>query len=115
MTDYQATASGYRRAADRDNRRARRDAQQAAETYAAAASVARSAAWLTGRPDLWEDNWTPARLEANVATWERLGDTYLRMSWRATESARFYRRLARTYDDMGAIRAQRASGELARP
>ena len=115
MTDFEATASGYRREADRDSRRARRDAEQADRFYGLARETSRNAAWCARRPDLWEHNWTPADIEAHARSWERLGDTYLRSSWHATESARFYRRLARTYDDMGAIRAQRVSGELARP
>jgi hypothetical protein len=111
-TDYQAQSDGYRRDADKFYRRARRDARRAGDFYKSAASRARHAKWLTARPDLWEADgetgFTPAAWEADAASWERLGDTYLRSSFWNTKQARFYRELMATYAGMAARAAARA-------
>jgi hypothetical protein len=106
MTDYDAQALSYDREGTRDYGRGKRYAQRAADAYASAASARRHAAWLTRRPDLWDDGAdgasTPAYWEAHAATLAGCGDLFLDLSFRATESARFVRGLARTYRELAA-------------
>jgi hypothetical protein len=105
-TDYAAQALKYDREGTRDYGRGKRHAQRAAETYAAAASARRHAAWLTRRPDLWDDGpdgaTTPAYWEDYAVTLDGCADLFLDQSFRATESARFVRGLARRYRDLAA-------------
>jgi hypothetical protein len=73
---YAAQAGGYKR-------RGEREALAAAESYASARNVREAARWLTGHPDMWRNGFTPAEREASARAHERIGDTYLRMSFRA--------------------------------
>jgi hypothetical protein len=105
-TGHAASARSYSRTAGNATRRAEREARSAAECYATAAECARYAAWSARRSDMWGDGFaSPAELEDRVRSWTRMGDSYLRASWNATESAGFYRELAARYREMDARRA----------
>jgi hypothetical protein len=99
------TAGEYRRSANRHYGYARTEAGRAAEFYAAAASQRRFAAWLTRRPDLWDDDMAPAGIEAAAVSYERIGDTFLDSSFRYVAQARDHSALARKYDQIAARRA----------
>ncbi len=108
-TDHAAQARSYSRTASAATRRAERAAHQAQGWYTEAAHQRRLAASLTRAPWRWlpEIGYTPAAHEDQARTWERLGDTYLRMSFSATSSAAHYRELAASYRTMAAERAAR--------
>jgi hypothetical protein len=99
------SAADHHRASKRHYSRASAAAKRAASYYKTAGTVAKHAAWLTGRAELWEPDYTPAGLDADFRAWVRLGDLYIRTSFRETESARFYAKLAARYDAMAARRA----------
>jgi len=102
MTDLQATAAQYRREAHRDYARSRADAKRAAYWYQAARGTETTARWLSGRPDMWEEDFTPATVGARARCWRQVADIFLRGSFRAMESARFHNDLAASYDEMSA-------------
>lgn len=99
-TDHKAEARKYSATAAAATRRAEREAHQAQDSYETAERVARQAAWLTGRSDLWDLDWTPAELESRVRSWVKMGDVYLRSSFHATSQADFYKDLAARYREM---------------
>lgn len=103
-TDHSAEARKYSATAAGATRRAEREARQAQDCYETAERVARQAAWLTGRSEMWDLDWTPAELESRVRSWVRMGDTYLRASFHATGMAEFYKGLAARYRTMAADR-----------
>jgi hypothetical protein len=98
-TDYAAEARSASATASNATRRAKRDAGLAAQQYARAAEAARLARQLTAHPELGRETgfFTPAHQEGHAATLTRLGDVYLRSSWRETGQAEFYRDLAGRY------------------
>jgi hypothetical protein len=96
------TAAEYRLQVHRDYGHARSEARRADRFYQTAASCRHRAAWLTRHPDLWTPEYTPAGLEEEARTWERLADLYLRGYFSAVASARFHAGLARDYDTMAA-------------
>jgi hypothetical protein len=102
MTDLQETAAKYRREAKRDYGRSRREAQRAAYWYKSARETEKTARWLSRRPDMWEEDFTSATVEARAHCWRHVADTFLRGSFRAMESARFHNDLAARYDEMSA-------------
>jgi hypothetical protein len=91
-------AADYRRQARGERRRAKKDAQYAAEWYAAAERNYRFAAWLTQRPEIWTENGTPAQREELARGYANLGDIFLRSSANYTRMSRFYFGLARHYE-----------------
>lgn len=97
---HDQTAAEYDLQAGRDYGRARTEANRAAGWYKIAGQQRRQAAWLTRRPDLWTEDYTPAGLEATARSYERLGDSFLHAHFRAAEQARFHRGLARDYRAM---------------
>ncbi len=103
-TDFAHEARSHRSTAAGYTRRARRDAEQAASWYELAADMLASAAWLTGRPQLWRGRHTPAGLEDIARSYTQLADTYLRSSFNSTGHAAFYRELAAEYASWGAGR-----------
>lgn len=105
-TDLAAQATSYSRTASAATRRAEREAHQAQHFYDQAARQLRLAASLTQQPRRWmpEADYTPARFETDARSWARLADSFLRSSFRATESAAFYRDLAGRYREMHARR-----------
>ena len=95
------TAEGYRRDARRYHAKARRNAERAAGFYGTAHTVAKHAAWLTRRPDLWKaPDRLPAAYESEARTWASIGDTFLSMSFADTGTARHYTHLAASYTRM---------------
>lgn len=102
ITDHTATARSYSRTASSATRRAEREARLASQMYVAAGQKAQHARWLTGRPELERDDMTAARYETDARSFARMGDTYLQGSFRATDSATFYRDLAASYREMAA-------------
>jgi hypothetical protein len=111
-TDHAAEARSNSRRAAAATRRAKRDAQEAERFYLLAAELRRQAAWLTGRPSLWDESYTPAELERRARSWTRNGDTYLRGSFRADDSAVFYKGIAASYRKMAASHAAWMSAAL---
>lgn len=109
MTAHDAQARSYASTAAAATRRAARDAQTAAEGYRDAARALRSARWLTRHPELQRASTghTPAQLEHTARVHTAWADSWLRMSWNATDSAEHYRQLAASYRGMHA-------GQLAR-
>lgn len=104
---YTAQATSYSRHASAATRRAEREAHMAQDCYLHAAQRAILAARLTQHgPAHWYPaaGYTPAALEAEVRTLERLGDSYLRSSFSATDDAAHYRQLAASHRDMHARR-----------
>lgn len=103
-TDYAAEAAKHRRTAATATRRAAKWARLAAEAYQTADGYRQHAAWLTRRPDTWDqcprDYWTPAYWEGYVVTTTANADILLEMSSRDTAEAVYYRQLARRYDRM---------------
>ena len=63
MTSYDLTktAEDFRREAKRDDYRARRDAQRAESYYRTARQTRQHLAWLTRRPDMWDEDGTTPR------------------------------------------------------
>jgi hypothetical protein len=108
-TDLAAQARSYSRTASAATRRAERDAHRAQAYYTEAAHWARLAAMLTQQPQRWlpEIGYTPASQDDTAREYIRLGDTFLRRSFSATDSAAFYRDLAARYREMAAKRAAR--------
>jgi hypothetical protein len=107
MTSYDLTktAEDFRREAKRDDYRARKDAERAESYYRTARRTREHLAWLTHRPDMWdEDGCDLALVARNVRSWEHIADTFLRSSFRATERAHHHRKLARDYFAMAARR-----------
>lgn len=102
LLDHAASARSHSSTASAATRRAERNALEADEYYRLAARSLGRAVWLTARPDLWsiQYSYTPAHLESDARNWEKLGDLYLRSSFRATDSAEFYRDLAAKYRAM---------------
>jgi hypothetical protein len=107
--DHRAEASRHHNEASKNYRQGKRDAERAARYYGQAAEHRTMARWLTGRPELWEGEFTPAGSEAAARTWTRLGDLYLRSSFSSTERGRFYRGLQRRSEALAA----RAEARLA--
>ena len=103
-TDHAATARSYVATAAQSTRRAKRDAQTAADFYALADSWKRHAAWYTSHPDLVRSE-TAAHCEQNARSWGRSADAMLRSSFHATRTAQFYRELAAKYREMAARHA----------
>lgn len=95
---YADQADEYRREAGRCYYRARRDAQRSEKEYKSAAYYRRHAAWLTTRPDLWDEDNDPASYEGLARSLTGYADTLLSGSFRETDSARLYTDLARRYD-----------------
>ena len=100
INDPAATAAEYDLQASRDYGRARTEARRSADWYKIAGQQRRQAAWLTARPDMWTEDYTPAGVEAAARSYERLGDSFLRAHFHATDLARFHRGLARDYRAM---------------
>lgn len=100
MTNHHATAASYSAQAGGQTRRAKRDAELAAEFYGHAAATTTQAAQLTRRPEFWTGYYNPAELEARAASWTRAADTMLRASFHATAAAQLYRDLAARYREM---------------
>jgi hypothetical protein len=109
-TEYEQQAHDYRLEAKREYRHARADARRAAEQYAHAAEQRRHAAWLTKRPDLWDDDadraraFDPAGIERYADTCDRLGDLFLRSSFRSTERSLHCRQIAARADRAAAAK-----------
>ena len=99
-TDHRSQARSYSATAAAATKRAEREAQRSADAYRSATQMARQAEQLTRSPRLWDASYNPAELEARSRSWASIGDTYLRSSFRATESAAFYAGLAASYRDM---------------
>lgn len=75
-------------------RRAEKFARQAASFYQTSRGWARQAERLTLTPEMWSEEYTPAAMEESAATWTRIADTFLRMSFGETDSAAHYRAMA---------------------
>ena len=100
--DPAAQAAEYRAEAGRTYKHGRTDARRAADFYQVAANRRRQAAWLTRRPDLWDDIGTPAQEEAAAESLARVADLFLHRSFAATDRAADARALARRYDAIAA-------------
>jgi hypothetical protein len=98
--DHAATAKEYRLGAGRERSRARTQARNADRWYKAARSQRRHAAWLTKRPDLWDEDLDPAATERNARIYVRIADGYLRGYFSALNRAKAYTRLAGRYEEM---------------
>jgi hypothetical protein len=96
-TDLAAQARSNRSRAGAFTRRAAKDAEKAAGWYKMSASKMDEVAWLTARPGLWGQHWTPATVEDTARSYGRIADTFLRSSFHSTELAAFYRGLAARY------------------
>lgn len=108
FTDHAAQARSYSATAAAATRRAARQARMAEQMYSAEQNKLRHARWLTSRPGLWDGaSFTPARYEADALSFRRMGDMYVKSSFRATDSATFYREMAAKYRDMAARQAAR--------
>jgi hypothetical protein len=107
--DHARQARSYSASASAATRDAEREASKAAECYGTASLAADYARQVTSRYDVrWGDGFaSPADLEERVRSWTRMGDSYLRMSTSATESAEHYRELAARYRELAARRAER--------
>jgi hypothetical protein len=108
-TDYAAQARSYQSVAAAATRRAKRDAEVAAQCYALAGEARRTERWLTQAPELWRPDihYTPADYERRQASHVRLAGVFLRSSFRESGSAQFYRELAGRYRAMEAKRTAR--------
>lgn len=93
MSYFTETAARHTRAACKMYREARADARRAADFYATA-YLMRQTARLPHLPNGGD-------FERNAAVYIRTADMYLQASFRATDHARFYARLARDYLAMG--------------
>lgn len=100
MTDHKATARSYSATASAATRRAEADAIRAEDAYLTSRRWQRQADQLTRAPALWGKDYNPAHLEDIARTWVRIGDMYLRSSFRETASAAHNRELAGKYRDM---------------
>lgn len=107
--DSRREATSSSRRASAMTRRAAREAQEAHDFYQHAARTRREAAKLTQQPYLWVGDYNPATLEDRARSWQRVGDTYLRSSFRSTAQAAFYRDLAARYRAIAARAALRAA------
>ena len=75
LDDPAAQAAEYRAEADREYKRGRADARRAAEFYQTAGNRLVHAAWLTRRPDLWDNTMgTPAQWERDAASMTGVAD-----------------------------------------
>jgi hypothetical protein len=101
-TEYERDAHAYRLEAKREYRRARRDANTAASYYAQARGARQQAAWLTRRADLWTADEYPARWDEYARELARVGDSFLRASFRETARSLHCRTLAGQFDRLAA-------------
>jgi hypothetical protein len=108
-TDYAAEANYYRNEARRQDRRNRRYAETAGQSYQRAAYFDRHAAWLTQRPDLWDasQDITPAYFEQAALSARRLADVLADSAMRGFGYAAQYREYARGYAARAAEQAAR--------
>jgi hypothetical protein len=106
-TDHSREARKYSATAAAATRRAERQAREADSAYRQAAAMDRQAAWLTQRPDLCDRDYTPAMFEGRARSWVLMGNSCLRASFRATDSAVFYVELAASYRQMAKRQAER--------